>query len=269
MLNEDIRVREYLKKREAAKLVPYMPVLDQLASEDRSVSEPAGDVYAQLKQTDKANEAYFAAYNANKKDKVLFDKVYDYAKKTNSTYRAGLLRQGYDTFTDDMNLKFDFAEAQGRSPRALEIYNKILADDPNQLPALRNAAEIAAGLGRTDTAVILLRRWTQLESQNVKPWTMLADIYQRGHKDAELAEAQGKIAELTPKDAKAAYTASQAYRKIKDSQRALEFLNAAVAFAPQDANYQKEQALLLVELGQADKAKASLLQLDKKFPNDE
>ena len=265
-----VLVKEYLKKREAAKLAPYLPIMDQLVSQDRTLSEAAGDVYAQLKQVDKANEAYYTAYSANKKDKALFDKVYDYAKKTNSTYRPSLLRQGYDTFTDDVALKFDFAESLGKTPRALEVYNKILANDPNQLVAIRNASEVSLALGKTDSTVVLLRRWTQLETQNIRPWTLLADLYQRGRKDTALAaEALGKVSELSPKDGKAAYAASQAYRKIGDKNRALEYLNQAVTLQPQEANYQKEQALLMVELGQADKAKASLLLVDKKFPRDE
>ncbi len=208
-----ILVREYLKSRNTAKLAVYTETLDQLLQQDRSLSEAGGDAYAQMKQPEKANEAYFTAFNANKKDKVLFDKVYEYAKKTNSPYRLTLLRQGYELFPDDVNLKFDFAESQGKSPRALEVYTKILAGDPNQLPALRNAAEVSVALGRADSAVILLRRWTQQEPDNIRPWMLLAELSLRGHTDNDYAEAQGKVSELSPKDGQAAYAAAEAYRE--------------------------------------------------------
>jgi predicted Zn-dependent protease len=97
----------------------------------------------------------------------------------------------------------------------------------------------------------------------------LADLYQQGRNEAKLAEALGKVSELSPKDAKAAYEAAQAFRKIREKAKALEFLTRAVELRPQEAAYHKEYGLMLAESGHLAKAKASLLQADKKFPRNE
>ncbi len=264
-----ILVKAYLKKRDVVKLAPHIAFIEDMAREDRSWSEAVGDVYVQMKKADKANEAYFAAFVYNKKDKTLFDKVYDFAKKTNSPYRLGLLKQGFESFPDDADLKFDFAESQGKTQRALDIYNEILAKDKNHLPSLRNAAEVTLALGRTEQAQALIERWSETEPQNPRPWTLLADIYKRGRNDAKLAEVLDKISGLTPKDAKAAYAAAQAYRKIGEKAKAVEFLTRAATLDPQNGDYQKEYGLLLAESGQLNKAKPALLAADKRFPGDE
>ncbi len=262
-------VKIYLRQGDAEKLKRYTTWIDKLTESDPSWAEAAGDVYAKLKRSKDANAAYVQAVNHDKKNRALFDKAYAYAKKTDSPYRSALLRQGYASFPDDENVEYDYAVSLGNTQPALDLYNKILAKNDQHLPSLRNAAEISMTLGRTDAAVSLLQRWTDLEPNNLRPWTLLADAYRKQRHADKLAEALGRISDLQPKDAEAAGAAADAFRQQGDKGKAIEYYTRAVSLAPQKAEFQKEYGLLLLDAGQTAKAKPPLLQADRRMPRDE
>ena len=127
-----ILVKAYYRKGALAKMVPYTAFLAQEAKGDKELSEPLGDLWAFQKKKEKANEAYFDAVRMDKKDRGLFDKVYKYAKETGSDYRAALLKQGYESFPEDLGLKYDYAMTQGKTQKALDLFKEILLQGPQQ-----------------------------------------------------------------------------------------------------------------------------------------
>jgi tetratricopeptide (TPR) repeat protein len=70
-----ILVKSYYKKGALSKMVPFLPFLSAQAKLDKSLSEPLADLYASMKRTAPANEAYFDAVRFDKKDRDLFDKA--------------------------------------------------------------------------------------------------------------------------------------------------------------------------------------------------
>ncbi len=264
-----ILIKSYYQKGAVAKMAPFVGFLAQEAKLDPGLAEPLGDVYAFQNKSGLANESYFEAARMAKKDRKLFVKVYKYAKEHDSPYRAGLLKQGYEAFSDDVELKGDYALTLGKTPKALDLFNEILVKDHNNLPALRNGSEIAVSMNNTEMATGLLQRWVALEPEQVRPWTLLVDLYTVTKNNTKLAEALGHVSELNPKNGEIAYKAALAYTKIGNKEKSLDLLTKAVTLSSANPIYQKEFGLALVAAGQAAKAKNPLLIADRTFKNDE
>gem|GEM_PF-5721038 len=262
-------VRHYGKKGEMGKLVPYTPFLAALAKKDAGYYEILGDLYAFRKLTAQANSSYLSAIAYDKKDKGLFDKAYDYAKKTKSPYQATLLKQGYQNFPEDLDIKSDYAAALGKTPKALELYQEILGRDKNKLDALRAGSEIAFSLRKYDDAAPLLQHWTSVEPKEVRPWELLVELFTQTKKEDKLAEALARVSDLQPKDSKAAFEAGMAYKKINEKNKALEYFAKAVTLNDKNPAYAKEYGLASLQAGRADNAKGPLLLADRFIKSDE
>ncbi|MDB5107059.1 MAG: tetratricopeptide repeat protein [Fibrobacteres bacterium] len=264
-----ILVKSYYKKGALAKMVPFLPFMSAQAKVDKTLSEPLADLYASMKKPAPANEAYFDAVRADKKDRDLFDKAYKYAKEHDSPYRAALLKQGYEGFPDDVGLKYDYALTLGKTQKALDLYGEILRTDHNNLPAVRNAAEVAVALVKTADAEDHLQHWVALEPEQVRPWQLLVDLYTQNKNDTKLAEALEHYSALSPKNGDLAFRAAMVNKKIGRKDKALDLLTKAVALNGTNPLYQKEFGLMLFSAGQTAKAKAPLLIADRSFKNDE
>jgi tetratricopeptide (TPR) repeat protein len=264
-----ILVKAYYKKGAFSKMVPFLAFMNAQAKADKSLSEPLADLYASMKKPGPANEAYFDAVHFDKKDRDLFDKAYKYAKEHDSPYRAGLLKQGYEQFPDDGQLKFDYALTLGKTQKALDLYNDILQKDHNNLAAVRNAAEISVALMKTSEAVEHLGHWSTLEPEQPRPWALLVDLYTQQRNDTKLADALEHLSALSPKNGDLAFRAAMADKKIGNKEKSLEFLTKAVALNGANPLYQKEFGLALFAAGQTSRAKAPLLIADKSMKNDE
>ncbi|MEO7425458.1 MAG: tetratricopeptide repeat protein [Fibrobacteria bacterium] len=264
-----ILVKSYYKKGALGKMVPFLPFMKEQAKQDKSLAEPLADLYASMKKPVPANEAYFDAVRFDRKDRDLFDKAYKYAKEHDSPYRAALLKQGYEAFPDDGGLKYDYALTLGKTQKALDLFAEILEKDHNNLPAVRNASEIAVALGKTSDAADHLQHWVTLEPEQARPWSLLVDLYTQTKNDAKLADALEHLSNLSPKNGELAFRAAMANKKIGNKDKTLDLLTKAVALNGMNPNYQKEFGLLLYSSGQVAKAKAPLLIADKSLKNDE
>jgi tetratricopeptide (TPR) repeat protein len=264
-----ILIKSYYKRGAYSKMAAYLPFLSAQAKQDKSLSEPLADLYVSMKKPRPANEAFFDAVRFDRKDRDLFDKAYKYAKEHDSPYRAALLKQGYEAFPDDVGLKYDYALTLGKTPKALELFTEILNRDHNNLPAVRNAAEISVALGKSADAADHLQHWVTLEPEQARPWSLLVDLYAAQKNDAKLADALEHLSGLSPKNGDLAYRAAMANKKIGNKDKALDLLTKAVALNGANPVYQKEFGLMLFAAGQAAKAKAPLLIADKSLKNDE
>ncbi|MBW8889776.1 MAG: tetratricopeptide repeat protein [Fibrobacteres bacterium] len=264
-----ILIKAYYKKGAYSKMVPFLPFLSAQAKTDKSLSEPLADLYASMKKSGPANEAYFDAVHFDKKDRDLFDKAYKYAKDHDSPYRPALLKQGYEQFPDDGQLKFDYALTLGKTPKALDLYNEILQKDHNNLAVVRNAAEVSVALFKQADAIDHLTHWATLEPEQPRPWSLLVDIYTQQRNDTKLADALEHLSALSPKNGDLAFKAALADKKIGNKEKSLELLTKAVALNGTNPLYQKEFGLALFAAGQTARAKAPLLIADKSLKNDE
>ncbi|MDB5047824.1 MAG: repeat protein, partial [Fibrobacteres bacterium] len=264
-----ILVKSYYKKGALAKMVPFLPFLSAQAKLDKSLSEPLADLYASMKKSVPANEAYFDAVRFDKKDRDLFDKAYKYGKEHDSPYRAALLKQGYEAFPDDITMKFDYALTLGKTQKALDLFVDILNKDHNNLAAVRNAAEISVALGKTADAADHLQHWVTLEPEQVRPWTLLVDLYTQTKSDTKLADALEHLSNLSPKNGDLAFRAAMVNKKIGNKEKSLDLLTKAVALNGTNPMYQKEFGLMLFGSGQVAKAKNPLLIADRSIKNDE
>ncbi|MEO6094600.1 MAG: tetratricopeptide repeat protein, partial [Fibrobacteria bacterium] len=264
-----ILLKSYYKKGALSKMAPMLPFLATQARTDKSLSEPLADLYVSMKKPAPANEAYFEAVHASKGDRDLFDKAYRYAKEHDSPYRAALLKQGYEGFPDDVGLIYDYALTLGKTQKALDLFTNILDKDHNNLPAVRNAAEISVAIGKSAEAADHLQHWVTLEPDQTRPWQLLVDLYTQTRNDTKLADALEHLSALSPKNGDLAYRAALANKKIGQKDKALDLLTKAVALNGTNPVYQKEYGLTLFASGMTAKAKVPLLIADKSIKNDE
>ena len=130
------------------------------------------------------------------------------------------------------------AELRHKDDEALEIYYRLLGQDPADTEATWRVADVLLRLGRSSQAAPLLR--TIVASDGVEPseqararWS-LGLIYGRDHRWAESAAQLSAAAAI-----KAPLTADDAYRvayvswEAGDRQRAHEFVTRTLAVSPQ------------------------------------
>src|SRR4029077_10187157 len=127
------------------KLVPFQGFLLVESKTDKTLLEPLADLYAMQKKTALANTGYHGLLVADTKAKPTYPKVYKYSAANSSPYLPDILRIGYEAFPDDMDIKRSYAATLGKTPKALAVYQEILAKD-NDVKVVARALDIALAL---------------------------------------------------------------------------------------------------------------------------
>ncbi|MEO7427001.1 MAG: tetratricopeptide repeat protein, partial [Fibrobacteria bacterium] len=164
---KSILVKEYLRQNAKVKLLPLQGFLLAESKNDRTLLEPLADLYVMQKKPLQANIAYHDLLVANPKDKDIYAKVYKYSAANNSPYLPDILRIGYESFPDDMDIKLAYAGTLGKTAKALAVYQEILAKETN-VKVVAKALDIALALNQTQTAAALLDKWINIDSKDPK-----------------------------------------------------------------------------------------------------
>ncbi|HKP94735.1 MAG TPA: tetratricopeptide repeat protein [Fibrobacteria bacterium] len=253
-----ILAREYFRRYDIPRMIPFEKALAEETSKDRELLGPLAELYAYQDKKAPAHKA-FRDYLVYRRDRALadnapegktdlrqaFDKAWLYGDANKSPFLAEVLDIGNRNFPGEPPIQHALATALGKDPRALELYRQILAEDPNDLAALRSGSELAMGLGKTKDAVAWLERWTALEATSSRAWQLLADAYLQLKDLPKVADALDHQMLLSPTDAALAFRTGQAYLDAKNREKALEFLIRADELKPKDPTYSAEVLELL------------------------
>ncbi|MFZ0803152.1 MAG: tetratricopeptide repeat protein [Terriglobales bacterium] len=85
--------------------------------------------------------------------------------------------------------------AEGQPERALAEYEKCLAADPAHSEAMHGMARVLGDLNRLDEAIVVAKRLTELDAEDVLAHTSLSVLYQKKGMIPE-AEAEGNKARV-------------------------------------------------------------------------
>jgi tetratricopeptide (TPR) repeat protein len=265
-----ILAKEYYRRYDMARMVPFEKALAEEAAKDRDLLGPLAELYAYQEKKGPAHKAFRdhlawrqvvaqnrvaesgrAAAGAAEKAAALaelrqaFDKAWLYADANKSPYLAEVLGMGNDNFPGEQPIQMALAAALGKDPKAMDLYKLVLAKDGSDLNALRSGSELAAALGRFQEASGWLERWSSLEPASARAWQLSADAWLQLKNPARRADALDHQSLLTPADAGLAFRAGQAYLEAKNREKALEFLIRADELKPKDPTFASELMDLL------------------------
>ena len=256
-----ILAKEYYRRYDMQKMVPFEKALADESSKDRDLLGPLAELYAYQDKKGPAHKAFrdyliwrqLTAQNRKGSEKAAamtdlrqsFDKAWLYADANKSPYLSEVLDIGNNNFPGEPPIQMALASALGKDPRALDLYKLILDKDPNDLNALRAGSELAMASARYKDASTWLQRWSALEPASGRAWQLQAEAWLQLKDPAKMADALDHQSLLSPTDAALAFRAGQAYLDAKNKEKALEYLIRADELKPKDPTYASELLELL------------------------
>lgn len=254
-----ILAKEYYRRYDFTRMVPYEKALVEEAGRDKDLLEPLAELAAYQEKKAQANKA-FRDFLVHREAAVLaggpgakavgtaaqarlrqaFDKAWIYAESNPSPHIVEVLEIGNRNFPGEPPLQHALAAALGKDPKALELYRQILAKDANDLVALRAGSQLALASGKVRDAVPWLEKWAALEASSPTPWQHLAETYAALKEPRKNAEALERLLQFSPADHALAFRAGQAFGRLGDREKSLEFLLRADELKPKDPNYSVE-----------------------------
>ncbi len=117
--------------------------------------------------------------------------------------------------------------------QAARLYDAVLRDDADNVPALIERARLAVMMGAQQSALDLLARVRVLQPDHLGALQGQAFVHQRAGAIAEAAACYARIRELRPADAAAAYNHAVMLQMLEQTAEAEAALRQALAIDPQ------------------------------------
>ncbi|MBI2306039.1 MAG: tetratricopeptide repeat protein [Rhodocyclales bacterium] len=169
-------------------------------------------------------------------------------------------------------VQFAVAEAHllrdaGRDEEALALFDRIIAEQPNQADVLYDAALLAEKLGRTEVLETNLRRVIELRPDSAHAYNALGySLAERGVRLEEARQLIAKAVELAPEDPFIMDSMGWVLFRLGDLQGALGQLQKAYAIKP-DAEIAAHLGEVLWLLGRRDEARQVWVDAGKRSPD--
>src|SRR4029077_19881486 len=113
-------------------------------------------------------------------------------------------------------------ELQGRSDKAIELYQRILAMNPNSVPVRRRLGSLYVGQKKLDDALAQFQEMEKLDADPREPRTKIGLIYlEKGDPERASTEFNLVIA-AEPENWRVRYYLGSVYAERKEAERALE-----------------------------------------------
>jgi tetratricopeptide (TPR) repeat protein len=207
---------------------------EKLAREypDGNTFNTIGDLYLKKNDRTDAVESYHKAANYFRQEGFSLKALALYKKilninpaDANALFYLGELNEGKGLITDA--IKFYLAAAdglakEGQKERLLEIYEKILALSPSNIPLRNKVAEIYYKEG--------------LISEAVKQYLHIARIYTEKGETEKSIEFYRKILGIQPLNRESILDLNSLYEKAGDIEKAIEQIREATNLFPQDTD---------------------------------
>ena len=245
-------VWEYHAKRAFAQLALMEPFLAAEAADNAALLEPLADLYAWQKKTAQAHQAYYQWLAVKRKDRNVFDKVYDYAKDNKAPNLTSILKLGVESFPQDNGLLADYAASLGNSRSALEAWQSLLARDAGNEVAIAKAAELARGLGDKAAAARWAARWTEVKPLEEKPWRYLIDALDPNSQKAKLADALEGLLRLQSGNLELILKLARLQEDLGRADKAIGLYRNALYLAPKDKSIRDRLITLMKSKGKKE-----------------
>ena len=247
-----ILIHEYHAKRSWEPLAAFEPFMAAEATGHSEFLEPLADLYAHQKKLTEAHQTYYTWLAVNRKDRNVFDKVYDYAKENKSPNLLAILKLGIESFPQDLGLLADYGTAQGNTPSALEAYQTILAKNSGDADIVAKAAEVAKMLGDRRAEAKWANRWSHLKPNEEKPWRYLIESLNPASDKKPLTEAMEGLLRLVPGNSELILSVAKLYEELGQWDKAIGHYRNALYLTPKDHAIRDRLITLMKEKGKKD-----------------
>ncbi|HKP95407.1 MAG TPA: tetratricopeptide repeat protein [Fibrobacteria bacterium] len=262
---KEILVKEYLRQNAMIKLLPLQGFLLAESKTNKDLLEPLGDLYVMQKKPLQANIAYHDLLVANPKDRDIFLKVHKYSAANNSPYLPDVLRIGYQSFPDDMDVKRAYAATLGKTAEALAVYQEILAKETD-VKVVARALDIALALNQTQAAAALLDKWINIESKDPKVWEQALAVHTRMGNKPRMVEDLEQLVRFYPSRKEFPLQLARLYEDQKQPDKAADMYQKALALDPRNKGVQSKLVSLLTAQKREGELRDLLLSIDKNDP---
>jgi tetratricopeptide (TPR) repeat protein len=262
---KSILVKEYLRQNAIAKLLPLQGFLLAESKTNKDLLEPLAQLYVMQKKPLLANQAYHDLLVANPKDREIFTKVHKYSAANNSPYMNDVLRIGYESFPDDMDVKRAYAATLGKTPKALGIYQEILAKETD-VKVVAKALDIALALNQTQAASALLDKWINIESKDPKVWEQALAVHTQMANKPRMIEDLEQLVRFYPARKELPLQLARLYEDQKQPDKAADMYQKALALDSKNKGVQSKLVSLLIAQKREGELRELLLSIDKNDP---
>ncbi|MDB5104999.1 MAG: hypothetical protein JWP91_2688 [Fibrobacteres bacterium] len=245
-------VWEYHSKRAFPALAGLEPFLAAEAATDAALLEPLADLYGWQKKTAQAHQAYFDWLAVKRKDREVFDKVYGYAREFKAPNLSAILKQGCESFPQDLSLMADYAASLGTTRSALEAYQALLAKDKENEAAIQKSAELAKALGDKGAMAKWSKRWAEIKPMDEKPWRYLIEALDPTTEKTKLADALEGLLRLQSGNLELILRLARLQEELGRYDKAIGLYRNALYLSPKDKPIRDRVIALMKEKGKKE-----------------
>lgn len=159
-----------------------------------------------------------------------------------------------------LQLKASLKAKAGDAATALELFDRAAAADDDNPNYAYQAAKVLAAQGKTDEAIVRLKKITEREPGYVAASNDLAWFLAESDQDLELAFKLAKRASERQRDADTLDTLGWVQYKLGSIDDAVATFNSALELRPESASIRYRLGLALAKAGSSDQARAALEQ---------
>ena len=142
----------------------------------------------------------------------------------------------------------------GKLPKAEQLYQQVLADNPRNSDALHLLGVIAYQVGKHEISVNLITNAIEIDSQQVEAYNNLGIVFKEQGKLEESVQAHHKAIEIQPDHAEALYNLGDTYQKQGKLEESVQAYYKAIEIQPNYTEAYNNLGIALKEQGELELA---------------
>ena len=142
----------------------------------------------------------------------------------------------------------------GKLPKAEQLYQQVLADNPRNSDALHLLGVIAYQVGKHEISVNLITNAIEIDSQQVEAYNNLGIVFKEQGKLEESVQAHHKAIEIQPDHAEALYNLGDTYQKQGKLEESIQAYYKAIEIQPNYTEAYNNLGIALKEQGELELA---------------
>ena len=142
----------------------------------------------------------------------------------------------------------------GKLPKAEQLYQQVLANNPRNSDALHLLGVIAYQVGKHEISVNLITNAIEIDSQQVEAYNNLGIVFKEQGKLEESVQAHHKAIEIQPDHAEAHYNLGDTYQKQGKLEESIQAYYKAIEIQPNYTEAYNNLGIALKEQGELELA---------------
>ena len=142
----------------------------------------------------------------------------------------------------------------GKLPKAEQLYQQVLANNPRNSDALHLLGVIAHQVGKHEISVNLITNAIEIDSQQVEAYNNLGIVFKKQGKLEKSVQAHHKAIEIQPDHAEAHYNLGDTYQKQGKLEESIQAYHKAIEIQPNYAEAYNNLGIALKEQGELELA---------------